>query len=204
MRIRYYQQNGRVGVSYELDFEEIDVFMKSDVQGKEFSLRNLTGINLGLVPEEVQSKGKEAIKEYAEKICRERHEQKVAEAYKTVEMAKQRRSSVDRVIDTVHANGTKLIGRILNNNKGKGVRVFLEKPYRSEESIVFMYPTCFAEAMGGRQVFDDYGNLTERVIKDSCNALIGLYDGIITREKHGKQIDLVNELNGITDNGNSR
>jgi len=175
MHIRYYHQNGRVGIAYRLEARENDI---------------------GFVPKDIQSKGKEAIEEYAVKICLEHNRQAVYKAKRDAEQRKLRQDSVDRLVENVANDGTALAGRILSNDKGYGVRVFLEKPYKSEKFIIFNYPTCWAAAMSGRHVFDDDGNLTENVIKDARDALVGLYNDIMARKKYGQQLDLVRELNG--------
>lgn len=196
MEISYYHQDGRVGVFYNLDIEEIDEFLKSGAQGEAFDICDLTEIDMGLVPEKIQSQGKAAIKEYAFKISQARHKRKIADAYKLVRKIKLRQSTVNRPIEIEHESGVTLYGRMLSNDKGYGVRVFLEKPRKSRKSVLFNYPTCRGESVCGCHVFDDFGNLTERVIGDSRNALIELYDGIIARKKYGKQLNLVNDLNG--------
>jgi len=195
MEISYYQKDGRVGVFYNLDIEEIDEFLKSGARGEAFNICDLTEIDMGLAPNDVQRKGKASIKEYALKVCRTRHEKKIADAYKIVEQKRLRQSTVDRPIEIEHESGITLHGRMLSNDKGYGVRVFLEKPYKSRTNVLFNYPTCRGESVCGYHVFDDFGNLTQRVIGDSRNALIDLYDAIVARRRHGKEIDLVSELN---------
>ncbi|MDD5726386.1 MAG: hypothetical protein PHC53_03165 [Patescibacteria group bacterium] len=202
MNIRYYQKDGRVGVVYSISEEEEDEVMKEDLI-KPFPAEDpwIDDIDMGLVPLKVQEKGQKHIREYARRICHERHAQNLAQARKDRDEKNERIRRVNRVISTQH-EGMTLKGRIVKHESG-GVYVKLEDPFVSEKGCVFKYPTCYAESVMGRHVFDRVtGELTSVVLEDSRHALIQLYKAETAKRKHGKVVNLVETLNGDHDDEN--
>ncbi|MFA6161175.1 MAG: hypothetical protein WC766_03270 [Patescibacteria group bacterium] len=195
MDIRYYQKNGRIGVVYSISWEEMEEVMREHLI-KPMPAKNpwYDDADMGLVPLEVQEKGEGQIREYARRICHERHAQNLAEARKDRDEVSGRMRNVNRTIHARH-DGFILKGRIVNHKSG-GVVVNLEEPFVPEKGYIFKYPTCFAESVTGRHVFDHAtGELTPVVLQDAHDALIRLYKEEMAKREHKQTVNLVEALN---------
>ena len=166
---RYFQENGRIRVIFSYG-------------GHKYQYQE----DMGLVPKKIQAKGKEAIEHYSEINCTRLYRQERAREDLKEKRRELRMSSVDRLVEIVSKNGVALAGRILRNDNGGGVRVFLEKPFRSKQIVIIDYPHGGCIATSGRRVFDDDGELTETAILDARHALVDLYKNVLARKKYVK------------------
>lgn len=195
MHIHYYQQDGRVGVKYDIDDKEMDEVMDQDLV-RPFPAEDpwYEEIDLGFVPRKVQAQGEEMVQAYAEKICRRRHGRNLAQAKKIRDGICDRRRNVNRIILASH-DGIALKGRMVNYENG-GVIVWLEEPLKTEKGCVFDYPHSYAASMAGMHVFNNDGELTSVVLEDAGKALIRLYKEEVARREYGEAVCLVGKLNG--------
>jgi hypothetical protein len=193
MEIQYYQKGGRIGATYKLSHDELDRIEIEDL------VRFLPSenpwyddIDIGLVPEEVQAKGKKEIRKYVERVCRERHEKHLAEHRKIRDDYYHRMANVNHEIRIQYSRIT-LVGRITRHEDGILVR--LEEPFVCKGKGYALCDTM------GHPLFDHEGNLTEETVAESKELLTKLYDEKINRRKHGKTVQLIEGLNGTEDAG---
>lgn len=175
MMITYYQLRDRIGVRYGFGSKSVD---------------------MGLVPEEIQSEGMPAILRYAAKICGEYLKDRKARVKIRSNAIADRIRDTNYPIRSIHPEGIVLEGRIVRSHaKDSKVLVQLEAPVVSTRTISLNYPTCMASSLAGHHVWDREGHLTEYCIQDASRQLIRLYDDHMLREKYGDVVSLVEDLN---------
>ncbi|MDF1496822.1 MAG: hypothetical protein P1P90_02050 [Patescibacteria group bacterium] len=192
--INYYEKDGRIGVKY------LSNFYLNDIEDyRPFNAELMDEFNVGLIPSDVQKMGKTAITEYAVQACQKDWQKRRRAVLKKIRSREKRIDTMNIPLTVTHSSGITLIGLIVKNPDGYGIRVTLEAPFKSEEAYIFNYPNCFAACVGGLHVYKIDGTLSDVVLKDSRKAVAKLYDEELTRQKHGDVLDIVESLNSAID-----
>jgi hypothetical protein len=147
----------------------------------------------GFVPEEVVSKGDEAVKRY---VAAEIKKKEIAK-WKRLNKRLRKIESTNFPIEVIHG-GVYLKGRIIdyspkNDDRG-GIEVLLEEPreYKGKDQII----ECFGLRI---PFFDDDGNLTEEMIEYAKRCLIEIYEErrkeILKQKSAPQAYEMVKRLN---------
>lgn len=200
MRIEYYERNGRIGVNYAVDplgpeWEQLRKGFHGKSPLERMQSTELES-DLGLIPTEIQEKGRAAITQHAHEICHRHLEARIEKAEAYDRERTERRDHTNLTLHVVSpTDGVTLRGRIVNGFPSYNVVVKLEEPFTCA-TMPYAHPTCWAASMAGHRTFDlDTGELTPWAIEDAEQKLIQLYEYEVRRRKHGDVLDLVDGLN---------
>lgn len=135
------------------------------------------------VPKDVQKKGREAIREYAEKH--------VLKDLRRREKMENFAKNPDFPVET-RCGKTILKGKIVSA-ENNAIKVRLEKPvkYRGERSSCFGW----AAAMAGQYIFDGNGWFSKAALEEAQRLLMLIYENRKYTERHRDVIKLVKKLN---------
>jgi hypothetical protein len=186
MKIQYYQKGGRIGATYHLSHDELDEIDHSLAQYSPSAGSWYGDIDIGLVPEEIQEKGKDEIHRYVKRACDEHCAKRLAEQRKLRDEYYNRINNLNQEVAVQHADVT-IVGRIVSHQEGAFIR--LEQPFAYEKGYIL-------RGFRMSPLFDHEGHIAEEHLARAKELLVYLYDEGINYRMHGEVARLVEALNG--------
>lgn len=200
MQVTYTENEGRIEVRYQLEYDERHRFYDMEDVEKAIWTMWHEERTLGLVPVPVQEQGEEAIIEWTKDACVIDIERLHEDVIKRHQEQEARMKNMPRILNVTHSSGVQLQGHVICDDLRHG-QVLLDEPFSLQRGHTLYIRSMRCRGDTGIPMFEWSGELSEEGKKAAHEGLIKLYEAEERRQNDTPLRRLIDKLN---DRSNTR